>query len=418
MKKNKAYLNVLKMRLNVRLKREVVHNYPVAAFIEPTSFCNLHCPACPTGLGLGLRPTTSIDEQLFRSAIDEIGDYIFQLYMYNWGEPLLHKRTPEMIAYAKAKEIKIVLSTNLSIKLTDDYTERLVRSGLDTIIVSIDGLTQETYARYRRNGNLDLVRANMLAIKRMKEKLGLQTPNIVWQFLAFKHNEHELDEARAVYREWGADELSVGPAIMPLDPYNDGLEPSTITQLNLYHPDNRVQKEAARQMASGRSCTWLYGVFVLNPNGKVSPCCAVPSEKLDFGEYAVRDDFHGLWNNDKFRQARRAFIEWGKKPAKAMSAKQQAASSHLVDGMGAHAAPAKESELICHKCPIPHLQDYVDPVIVGVTQMLASSFAGKSSLRDKVRCSVNYLLMGAPNWREMSRHGVRYASKRLRLSSS
>src|ERR687889_737956 len=107
MKKLRAYTNVLKLRMNMALKRQAVSNYPVSAIIEPTSF----------------------KEELFKSAIDEIGDYVFQLNMYNWGEPLLHKRTPEMIRYAKDKEIAIKLSTNLSIKLTDDYIERLVRSG-------------------------------------------------------------------------------------------------------------------------------------------------------------------------------------------------------------------------------------------------------------------------------------------------
>jgi MoaA/NifB/PqqE/SkfB family radical SAM enzyme len=95
MKKPKAYLNVLKLRINMALKREAVNSYPVVAFIEPNLYCNLQCPACPTGLRLGLRPTVAIDEELFKTTIDQIGDYIFQLYMYNWGEPLLHKRTPK-----------------------------------------------------------------------------------------------------------------------------------------------------------------------------------------------------------------------------------------------------------------------------------------------------------------------------------
>src|SRR5262245_63192299 len=113
-KKPKAYLNILKLRVNMALKREAITSYPVAAFIEPNLYCNLQCPACPTGLRLGLRPTVAIDEELFKTAIDEIGDYVFQLYMYNWGEPLLHRRTPEMIGYAKKKAISILVSTRLS----------------------------------------------------------------------------------------------------------------------------------------------------------------------------------------------------------------------------------------------------------------------------------------------------------------
>src|SRR5882672_10786461 len=248
MKKMKAYLNVWKFRMNLKFKREVVHNFPVLAFIEPNLFCNLHCPACPTGLNLKLRPTVSINEGLFRAAIDEVGDYLFQLYMYNWGEPLLHKETPEMIRYAKDKDIKVTLSTNLSLKLTDDYLERLVLSGLDVLMASLDGTTAETYAKYRRNGNFDLVRENIHRIQAVKQRLGATTPKVVWQFLVFRHNEHQIAQAMAEYKDWGADEISLGPAIMPLEQYNDGFEPSTIPAYNMYHPENMVQIESARQL--------------------------------------------------------------------------------------------------------------------------------------------------------------------------
>jgi MoaA/NifB/PqqE/SkfB family radical SAM enzyme len=367
MKKPKAYLNVLKLRVNMALKREAVRSYPVAAFIEPNLYCNLQCPACPTGLRLGLRPTVAIDEELFKAAIDEIGDYVFQLYMYNWGEPLLHKRTPEMIAYAKRKEISILLSTNLSIKLTDEYIDRLVLSGLDKMLVSLDGVTQESYSKYRRNGNLELVRENVRRIQAAKQRLGSETPRVVWQFLVFRHNEHEIEQARALHREWGADEFIVGGAEMPMEPHDEGFEPSTIPAYNIYHPDHPSQKEAERQMTSDRACSWLYGVFVLNPNGKVSPCCAVPSEKLDFGEYQ-RGDLFSVWNNESFRRARRMFAPEGKrrpqKERRPMTAAQKAVISKRLDGMSLRVVNnLGEDKLICHKCPIPFLQNYTDPII-------------------------------------------------------
>src|SRR5882672_1862082 len=176
MKKTGAYWNILKLRVNMTLKRQYLHNYPVQAYIEPTLFCNLRCPACPTGLQLGLRPSATIKWDLFKSAIDELGDYVFSLYMYNWGEPLLHRQTPEMIQYAKTKDMNIVMSTNLSLKLSDEYIERLVQSGLDRLVVSLDGTTAETYSKYRLRGDFQLVCENMLRIQAVKKKLGLQKP--------------------------------------------------------------------------------------------------------------------------------------------------------------------------------------------------------------------------------------------------
>jgi MoaA/NifB/PqqE/SkfB family radical SAM enzyme len=399
MKKPKAYLNVLKLRLNMALKREAVSSYPVVAFIEPNLYCNLQCPACPTGLRLGLRPTVAIEEELFKATIDQIGDYIFQLYMYNWGEPLLHKRTPEMIAYAKTKDINILLSSNLSIKMTDDYIDRLVSSGLDRILISIDGVTQETYAKYRKNGNLELVRENTMRIQRAKQRLGTTTPKVVWQFLVFRHNEHEIEQARAIHKEWGADEFIVGGAEMPMEPYNDGFEPSTIPEYNVYHPDHPLQKEAERQLTSDRACAWLYGVFVLNPNGKVSPCCAVPSEKLDFGEYH-KGDFFTVWNNETFRRARRMFASPSNKPRqqrRALTTEQKTAISKRIDGMALRVVDqVSEDKLICHRCPIPFLQNYTDPIIAEVATAQRQGAAHASSVTGRARHLMNYMLMGGP----------------------
>jgi len=396
MKKPKAYLNVLKLRVNMALKRQAINSYPVAAFIEPNLYCNLQCPACPTGLRLGLRPTVAIDEELFKGTIDEIGDYIFQLYMYNWGEPLLHKRTPEMIAYAKKKDINILLSTNLSINLSDDYIDRLVLSGLDRMIVSIDGITQESYAKYRRNGNLELLRENLLRIQRAKQRLGRTTPKLVWQFLVFRHNEHEIEQARALHTEWGADEFLVGGAEMPVEPHREGFEPSTIPAYNIYHPDHPLQKEAARQMSGDRACGWLYGVFVLNPNGKVSPCCAVPSEKLDFGEYQ-KGGFFNVWNNETFRRARGMFTPAPGKPRRPLKAEQQAAIGKRIDGMALRVVNnLPEDKLICHECPIPFMQNYTDPIIADVAAAQRAGAAHAPSLTGRARHLINYMLMGGP----------------------
>lgn len=399
MKKPKAYINVLKLRMNMALKREAVTSYPVVAFIEPNLYCNLQCPACPTGLRLGLRPTVAIDEELFKRTIDQIGDYIFQLYMYNWGEPLLHKRTPEMIAYAKKKDINILLSTNLSLKLTDDYIDRLVLSGLDRMLVSLDGVTQESYSKYRRKGDIALVRENAMRIQRAKQRLGAVTPKVVWQFLVFRHNEHEIEEARAVHQEWGADEFIAGGAEMPMEPYDEGFEPSTIPAYNVYHRDHPVQKEAERQLTSDRACGWLYGVFVLNPNGKVSPCCAVPSEKLDFGEYHD-GDFFAVWNNETFRRARRMFRSTRntrQREPRSITTEQKTAISKRIDGMALRVVDqVSEDKLICHKCPIPFLQNYTDPIIADVAAAQRNGLTHASSLTRRARHLMNYMLMGGP----------------------
>lgn len=399
MKKLKAYTNVLKLRTNMALKREVVRNYPVVACIEPTSFCNLHCPACPTGLQLNLRPSVSIKEDLFKAVIDEIGDYLFHLSMYNWGEPLLHKKTPELIRYAKQKEISISVSTNLSIRLTDEYLERLVQSGLDTLIVSLDGITEETYKKYRRNGNLALAHENLRRIHQIKKRLGSQTPEVIWQFLVFRHNEHEIDTVRAVYKAWGADKIVVKGAQMPLDEFRDGLEPSTLPQYNLYHPDHPGVRGISKSVKSTRTCSWLYGVFVLNPNGKVSPCCAVPAEQHDFSEYSASSGFFTAWNSRRFRQARQLFTQRSRSTDKKLTANQTQAIRKRLDGMNSSAVGSlTDDQLICEKCPIPDLQDFIDPLVGGAAYAMLKAFWHEVSPVKKAQSILRFVVMGGPNW--------------------
>ena len=416
MKKPKAYLNILKLRVNMKLKRNAVRNYPVAAFIEPTLYCNLRCPACPTGLRLGLRPTAAIDEELFKTAIDEIGDYLFQLNMYNWGEPLLHKRTPEMIRYAKDKDIRIILSTNLSIPLSDEYIERLVNSGLDRMLVSLDGVTQETYSKYRRSGDINLVRENVRRIGEAKKRLGLETPTLVWQFLVFRHNEHEIEIARSIYKSWGLDEFTAFGAEMPMEPHDEGFEPSTIPMYNIYHPDHVLQKTGLQQMTSERSCSWLYGVLVLNPNGKVSPCCAVPSEQFDFATYTKTDKFFDVWNSEQFLRARRLFAPQAKKgPTKVrtFTREQQQAISKRIDGMSVRAITGLNQEkLICHKCPIPYLQNYTDPLIDEAIIRVRDGFHSEKGIRKRAGYLIRYLLTGTPVLYHVSRARAKFLSPR------
>ena len=305
MKPAKAYLNVLRLRVNMALKRSVIKTYPVIAYIDPTtSYCPLRCPGCPTGLRLGLRKPHMLEWELYKSLIDEIGDYLFDIELYNWGEPLLNKQTPEFIRYAKSKEIKVVVHTNLSIDLSDEYIRNLVRSGLDKLIASVDGATQETYEKYRRGGNLSLVRSNMQRIQAEKRALGLKTPEIIWKFLVFRHNEHEIATARTTYKDWGADGVIISGPLMDFNILEAGIACSSIPE---YAPPSECQEQPRTKTDHKRRsprCSYLYEALTLNSDGSVSPCCGIIDENDDFAKYSPSCGFFSVWNNDKFRTAR------------------------------------------------------------------------------------------------------------------
>ncbi|MGA9048012.1 MAG: radical SAM protein [Dehalococcoidia bacterium] len=397
----KAYLNIFNLRLNMAFKRQLISNYPIEAYIEPTMFCHLHCPGCPTGLRLGLRPHVSIELGMFKSIIDRIGSYLFRLQIYNWGEPLLYKQLPEMIQYAKAKGIEVILGTNLSVKLSDDDIEKLVTSGVDRLIVSLDGTTEETYNKYRRGGDFNLVRDNMRRIQAAKQRLRLPTPLIVWQFLVFLHNEHEINTAVSVYKEWGADTIMVEGALMPYETFQREFEPSSLPQYNIYHPDHPNKLKIERQIKSRRTCAWLYGVFVLNPNGSVSPCCSVPPERLDFATYSPGDNFMTVWNSPKFRRARGMVgASSSRKQTKGVTAEEYVnivgRSNAMASGLS---MSMSEDEIICQKCPIPWRQNENRYLINDIGYSLMASFF-KSPVKN-ARNLLAYLMMGATSLQDI-----------------
>ena len=305
MKPAKAYLNVLRLRVNMALKRPVINTYPVIAYIDPTtSYCPLRCPGCPTGLRLGLRKPHMLEWELYKRLIDEIGDYLFDIELYNWGEPLIHKQTPDFIRYAKSKDIKVVVHTNLSIHLSDEYIRNLVRSGLDKLVASVDGASQETYEKYRRGGDLSLVRKNMERIQAEKAALGFKTPEIIWKFLVFKHNEHEIATARTTYKDWGADGLSISEPFMACNMLEEGFAYSSIPEYaNPSECQAKPRTNTDRKRRSPR-CSFLYEALTLNADGSVSPCCCITDENDDFAKYLPSCSFFSVWNSDKFRTAR------------------------------------------------------------------------------------------------------------------
>jgi MoaA/NifB/PqqE/SkfB family radical SAM enzyme len=143
----------------------------------------------------------------FKLVIDKIYKKTYHLVLYGYGEPFLHPDFLEMLKYAKSKNMFVITHSNLNTVLPAD---ELVNLGVDTIHMSIDGITQETYEKYRVNGSLPLVISNIKNIIKAREKLHKTTPKLLWQFIVFEHNKHEIDDLKKLVKELGVDELQLG----------------------------------------------------------------------------------------------------------------------------------------------------------------------------------------------------------------
>src|SRR5258706_3499541 len=137
-------------------KRPVQWGFPISSAFEPTTSCNLRCPECPSGLRAFTRPTGMLQSDFFSETIDQLSKELLYLVFYFQGEPYLNPDFLDMVHYASTKKIYTATSTNAHY-LNDDNAKRTIESGLDRLIISIDGTTQDVYSQYRVGGQLDKV---------------------------------------------------------------------------------------------------------------------------------------------------------------------------------------------------------------------------------------------------------------------
>ena len=172
----KKLLNFFRIEAQLMLGSTKVSGYAYEWELDTTNICQLKCPLCHTGLGNVNRQKGTMHFDLFKKTVDEIKDYCIWLSLYSWGEPFLNKEIDKYVAYAHDANIATIISSNLNKPLTPDMAERLVKSGLDVLIVSLDGTTQDVYEVYRVGGHLDWVLNNIKLIVQKKKELGSKTP--------------------------------------------------------------------------------------------------------------------------------------------------------------------------------------------------------------------------------------------------
>jgi hypothetical protein len=190
-----------------------VPSLPSRLYIECTAACNISCfqACCAPETGITrTRQAGMLDWDVFTRAVDEAGPSLVRIDFFNYGEAFLHKRAVEMCEYIKTKFPHIYLYTSTNgLALTEEKARRLAHSGIDEVTFSIDGASQETYARYRQRGRFDVALANLRALADEKARSGRDVPQINWRYILFTWNDHddEMARARAIAGEIGVDRL-------------------------------------------------------------------------------------------------------------------------------------------------------------------------------------------------------------------
>ena len=286
--------------------RNVQWGLPISISFEPTTSCNLRCPECPSGLRAFTRPTGMLKKDFFTETVDQLAPTLSYLIFYFQGEPFLNPQFLDMVKYAASKKIYTATSTNAHY-LTDEVARRTVESGLDRLIISIDGTTQETYQQYRVGGKLDKVLQGARNIVKWKKELKSKTPFIVFQFLVVRHNEHQIEEVKALAKEIGVDSVGLKTAQVydyETDPNN--LIP-TIDKYSRYKRDKKGVMKFKGNTAANH-CWRLWHDPVITWDGAVVPCCFDKDAQHKLG-HLQQQSFKELWQSGTYNSFRKNVLQ-------------------------------------------------------------------------------------------------------------
>ena len=284
--------------------KPAISGLPISISIEPTTSCNLRCPECPSGLRSFMRPTGMLQQTLFRNVIDQLASKLSYLIFYFQGEPYLNPGFLDMVQYASERGIYTATSTNAHY-LTYENAKRTLASGLDRLIISIDGTTQDTYEAYRVGGSLEKVIEGTRQIVSLKKELKLKTPHIVFQFLVVKPNEHQVAEVHKLAKQLGVDEVVLKTA--QIYDYENGSD--LIPDQDKY---SRYRKAATGKFEIKNSldnhCWKMWHSCVITWDGKVVPCCFDKDAHFVLGDLN-KNSFEEIWFGEQYIQFRSSLLK-------------------------------------------------------------------------------------------------------------
>jgi radical SAM protein with 4Fe4S-binding SPASM domain len=320
-------INRIKIKLGYTLRLSKAIGMPKLITVEPTNHCDLKCPLCPTGVG-----DKSVEYGLFKlekykKVIDVFGKWAQTIQLFSWGEPTLNKSFVEMVRYASQDPYKIRSSTCVNLNnVTDEQIKGLVTSNLDMLTLSIDGITQEVYEKYRVGGNLETVFNNLKKLIAAK-KLYKSKTKIQWAFLVFKHNEHQLEEAKKMADDFGIHlEIKAARPHIKKDLHNNSPEEvdamintygkwlSDTPKYNVYNMETKKRKNdfssnSEKATKPLKMCRRPWWTTFINWNGDVFPCDCVHTEaKYRMGNI-FEQDFKEIWNGKKYIAARKELLD-------------------------------------------------------------------------------------------------------------
>lgn len=284
---------------------------PTSIVVDVGNICNLKCPLCPTGIKKLNYTQNTMSFNRFKIIIKKMRS-LTHIELSNWGESFLNPEISKMIKYAKKHNILVTTDTNFSFKKSEDFFINIVKSGLDRLTISLDGNCQKSYSKYRVGGNFDLVISNIKALINIKNKLKSDSPVVIWKFIVNRFNENEIKSSAKRANRLGikfmTHVMGLGDTLPNLS-FNH-----TIEQRKKYWLP--MKKDLIYKCYTGKyspplfknACPYLFTKLVINPDGKIFPCCFLTDKNDVFGDL-LKNSIEDIWNNNKYLYSRSFFVK-------------------------------------------------------------------------------------------------------------
>jgi len=267
--------------------RTIIRGRPVVLQIEVTNRCTMKCPMCPrTHM---TRPIADMKFDIFRKIIDENSATAEFAILHLMGEPLLHPSLPEMIRYCRKAGIRTVISTNASV-LKEDLDHRLLESGLDIIIFSLDGFDPKTYAGLRKGGDFEKILKN---VSRFLSSKGPNTPQAIVQMIDMPETH---DQSQDFVSHW----RSVPNVIVALKPF-------TSWQGDIEEIKKRGWDVDLSRLETS-ICDRLWMWLTVFADGRVATCCRDYNGAVQIGDLNESNCMEA-WNGEAMQSFRESHLK-------------------------------------------------------------------------------------------------------------
>ncbi len=140
--------------------------------------------------------------------------------------------------------------------------------------------------KYRVGGSFALVLNNVRALSEAKQRFKKNRPRIIWKFIVFEHNNHEIEIVRDKFNSLGFNDYE-----FVLDNRSDAFEEARKT-----HKKKLAKKKQV--------CFWLWHTIIIRWNGEVSPCCQL--HPFNLGN-AISEDIKHIWRSETYKAIRKGF---------------------------------------------------------------------------------------------------------------